>query len=96
MLTKQKMKTNEASRLYRVTGHTLLVYITKLRVSVAKILCVGQPVVALAQVALPVLPLAVSDTRAGQETDADLGAQVDGVASGVPRCVMDGVYPEMR
>lgn len=59
----------------------------ELRVSVAKILDLRlravEAVVALAHVALPVLPLAVSDTADGENQHADLAAEIDGVSDGI-------------
>jgi hypothetical protein len=70
-------------------------------VSVTEILDLGwgrvdQTVIALAQVALLVLSLAVGDAKACQEAHADLTAQINLMTLGVPRCVMDGVYPTMH
>jgi hypothetical protein len=72
--------------------------IAELRVSVSKILDLScsssdQTVIALAEVALPVLPLAVDDAEDGQNKDANLAAQVDGMTDWVSWCVMLSVCP---
>jgi hypothetical protein len=77
-----------------------LVRITELRVSLSaishSISVVGRTLITLAQIALPVLLLVIGDARAGQEVHTDLAAQIDGVTYGVPRSVMDGIYPTAR
>lgn len=77
---------------------THLVDESELRVSVAKILDLRlravEAVVALAHVALLVLPLAVGDTADREDQDADLAAKVDGVSDGVLWPVGRHVCPE--
>ncbi len=55
-----------------------------------------QTVIALAQDALLVLPFVVGNARACQEAHADLTAQINLMTLGVPRRVLDGVYPTMQ
>jgi hypothetical protein len=52
-----------------------------------------EAMVALAEVALLVLPLAVCDTTQGQYQDADLTTKIDGVAIGILRRIIRDVCP---
>ena len=70
----------------------------ELGVSVSEILDLSngspnQTVIALAQVALFVLPFAVEDAKRSQEEYADLATQVDSVTGWVSWCVVLGVCP---
>jgi microcystin degradation protein MlrC len=100
IITLEASKEKDERRVEVVSNHDHphLVDVAELGVSVTEILdlscgSIGQTVIALAHVALSVLPLAVEDTEGGQEEDADLAAQVDGVAGRVSRCVVLSVGP---
>jgi len=78
--------------------HTRLVHVAELRVSVSEILDLSsgladQAVVSPAHITLLVLPLAVADTKYGENTDATLTNQVDGVADWVSWRVSTCVGP---
>lgn len=75
-----------------------LVHVPKLRVPVTKVpnLSFASPVktvITLAQVALPILPLAVTDTEDSQDENANLATQVDGVTCWILWCIFGGVCP---
>lgn len=77
---------------------TLSVDISELRVPIAQIsdLCFTQfvqAVIALAQVALPILPFTINDAATGENQNADLTAQVDRVANWVLWPVSASVCP---
>jgi len=80
--------------------HKRLVHVAELRVSVSEILDLGsgladQAVVSPAHITLLVFPLAVADTEYGENTDATLTNQVDGVADWVSWRVSTCVGPVM-
>jgi hypothetical protein len=52
-----------------------------------------EAVIALAQIALPVLPFAVNNTTGCKDQDTDLSAKIDGMAVGILRCVFAGICP---
>jgi hypothetical protein len=100
IITLEASKKKNERRVEVVSNHNNphLVEVAEFRVSVSEILNLSfgssnQTVVTLAQGALFVLPFAVEDAEGSEEKNADLAAQVDGVAGWVSRGVFLGVCP---
>lgn len=67
--------------------------VAELRMSISKIPDLSfaeavEAMITLAQIALPILPFAVSYAAAGQDQDTNLATQIDGVSSRVFWCVI--------